>query len=358
MRPKTDYCLFSMKLAPNDLSQIQQAIGSANDILVVTPKNPTTDSLGSALALYLTLPQMGKRVSVVSPEKVTVEVSNLVGIDKVGDTVGSKNFVISLDYEEGSIEKVSYNIEGDKFNLVIEPRPGFSFSEEKVNFSKSVGNSDLLIFIDIPNPEDLGSLTEQLRDMASRMPVINIDTHPNNARYGKINIIQPQAASVSEVMLSLFQGLGYAINADTATNLLMGVSSGTDNFSSPRTTPDSFEAAATLLRMGAQKGQQGGKMSGQTFTPPPGGSYVPQPQPMMPRPRMIPPRPFQHAPQRPQPMQPQMPSMPQPMQSAPMDEAEAPPDWLKPKIFRSGVRSQQNPPAPGFGTHEGKGGMS
>ena len=344
-----------MKIAPNDLSQIQQVIGSANDILVVAPKNPTTDSLASALALYLTLPQIGKRVSVVSSEKVTVEVSNLVGIDKVGDSVGSKNFVISLDYEEGSIEKVSYNIEGAKFNLVIEPRPGFTFSEEKVQFSKSAGNSDLLIFIDVPNPEDLGGLTEQLRDMASRMPVINIDTHGANARYGKINIVQPQAASVSEILVALFQGLGYAINADTATNLLMGIAVGTENFSSPKTTPDAFEAAAALLRSGAQKGPSN-KMGGQTFTPPPGGSYVPQPQFQQPmsRPRVAP-RPFQQPLQRPQPMQPQ--PMTQSMQSAPIDEGEAPPDWLKPKIFRSGVRPQQSTPAAGFGTHEGKGGM-
>ena len=343
-----------MHIAPNDLTQLQQVIEGAKEILVVTHQNPTTDSLAASLALYLTLPQIGKRVSVACPDKVTVEVSNLVGIDKVTDTIGSKNFVISLDYAEGSIEKVSYNIEGDKFNLVVEPRPGFSFSQEKVGFSRSGGNADIIIVIGAPSIDELKQLGLQIGEMANRVTLVNIDTHANNTRYGRINMVFPGLGSVSEAMTQILKGLNLTIPADAATNLLAGVMSATANFTSPKTSPDSFEAAALLMRMGAQKtpstqasmpafmngpqGDTGGYYgSPQSMT---GMAPFPTPQPAKPRPQnfgqTLPPLPSQPA-------------------GLPNDQ-QAPPDWLKPKIFKSGIKTPRT--SADFSPNDGRGSTS
>ena len=59
-----------------------------------------------------------------------------------------KNLVISFPYQEGSIEKVSYNIENDKFNLVIEPRENYPvITPEMIKYSYGGGNTDLIITV-------------------------------------------------------------------------------------------------------------------------------------------------------------------------------------------------------------------
>ena len=108
-----------------EFTKSRELIEKSQDILIVTHEHPTADSIGSSLSLMLGLISLGKKVTVVCPDQVTVELSNFIGVNKIVSDVSKQNFTISLDYVEGSIEKVSYNIEGEKFNLVIEPRPGF-----------------------------------------------------------------------------------------------------------------------------------------------------------------------------------------------------------------------------------------
>lgn len=312
-----------MNIAPNDLQDLRHALDGAKEILLLTVAKPTIDSLASGLALYLTLSQLGKRVTIACPEKVTVGAGNLVGIDKVNSSLGNKNFVISLDYVEGSIEKVSYNIEGDRFNLVIEPRPSFLFSEDKVQYRQSGSNADLILTIGATRLEEFGVFVSDIKNL-SNATLINIDNHASNTRFAKLNLVYPGMGSLSEVVVFLMLQLGLPIDVDSATNLLDGITDATVNFSSTQTTPDSFEAAAILLRAGAQKrtpihtqasdystvtmGQSG--LSQRTATGvPPVQSFAPSYQPT----------------------QSQVPE--QPLTNATNDEA--PPDWLKPKIFRS-----------------------
>ncbi len=115
------------------LTKAKEMVGNAKEVVIVTHGNPTMDSLGGSLALCLGLISLGKKASVICPDPITVGLSSFVGVDKVSKEFGKKNFVISLDYEDGSIEKVSYNIEGKKFNLVVEHRPGYEpFVADKV----------------------------------------------------------------------------------------------------------------------------------------------------------------------------------------------------------------------------------
>lgn len=168
------------------LEEIKKLIEEAKEILIVTHEKPTGDSIGSSLAVYLGLLSLGKNVSVLMPDAMTVEFSNFIGADKIKQSLGNKNFVISLNYQEGSIEKVSYNIEGDKFNLVIEPRGGFeTFNEKDVSYSYGGGHCDLMIAIDTIHLGGLGAVYEQNKELFASKPIINIDHHKDNALYGK-----------------------------------------------------------------------------------------------------------------------------------------------------------------------------
>ncbi len=316
----------------HDIANIKELLDKAGDVLLVTHEHPTFDSMGSTLALYLGLTGLGKKVTVACPDPMTVELSSFVGANKVVNTLGRKNFIISLDYVDGSIEKVSYNIEGNKFNLVIEPRPGFdNFSQDKVHYSYAGSGAGLIITVDTIHLGGLKKLYDEDKELYATKQVVNIDRHPNNAHYGSTNMVNPDASSTAEVVMPLLSGLGVALTEDIATNLFNALLGATNSFQNPNVTSEAYEAAATLVRAGAKRFAK--TISTQEEAPVSGGESVAnEPKRVE---TTIPATPaIAPAPANPSPAttttQPNTPAAtPSPKKQV------APPDWLKPKIFKS-----------------------
>ncbi len=65
----------------NQSNQLQTLLTSASSVAVAVGRNPKMDEMASALSFYLFLKSQGKKISVVSPSEVLVELSSLVGID-------------------------------------------------------------------------------------------------------------------------------------------------------------------------------------------------------------------------------------------------------------------------------------
>jgi len=289
---------------------VQQILATAQSVLVVAPKNPNLDKIAASLALFLSLKKAGKSVVVACPDEMTVEFSPLVGVDKIAQQLGGKNLIISFDYIEDSIEKVSYNIEDNKFNLLIRPKTGFPpLSADKVNYSYS-GGADLIFVIGAQSLEDLGSLYAQESKLYSQNSVVNIDVNAKNTQFGKINLTDPTTSSCSEIIASLISSLKLPIDQDIASNLLLGMEETTEGFTSPGTTAVTFEAAAFCLRAGGRRARKAAKVK-----------QVKKPALRPP----LSPMPSDVSAKRPP--------------AKPEEEKEKPsPDWLEPKIFKGGSR--------------------
>lgn len=237
-----------------ELQKLQQILSPAQRVLIAIPKNPSLDKMAASLSLYLSLKKTGKVTTVACPQPMTMEFSQLVGVDKVTDKIGRKNLVITLDYVKDSIEKVSYNVEGDKFKLVIQPKSGFPPLDAKnVSYSYSGADSELIFVIGAQRLEDLDELYASEKDLYREKQVVNIDHHPQNTQFGKINIFNPQTSSYSEIVTSILKTLNLSFDPDIATNLLTGLQSATNNFQSPNVSAATFEAAAFCLRAGARR---------------------------------------------------------------------------------------------------------
>ena len=89
-------------LITNQKEQIKEIIDSSESIGIVVSENQDIDIVAAALGLYLVLKSNGKNVQVVSKKEPTVEVSNLVGIDKVSKSFAgsTKILTISVPYRE------------------------------------------------------------------------------------------------------------------------------------------------------------------------------------------------------------------------------------------------------------------
>lgn len=289
-----------------NLNSIQEALNGAKNILILSPANPSLDSIAASLALYLSLKKQGKQVLAACPSSMTVAFNRLIGVNKITDRVGGRNLIISFDYLKDSIEKVSYNIESEKFNLVVEPKAGCPPLEtDKVSYSYAGSEADLVFIIGALKLEDLDRLYFNEKGVFDNSLTVNIDNRANNTKFGKVNLVNPQSASCCEILTLLIKRLNLPIDPDTSSNLLAGIEANTSNFQASATSADTFEAAAWCLKNGAKRKQ----FVGQRPMPPAQAPFI-TPQAATPKPPQIPP------------------ITPSPKPTQP------PPDWLKPKVYK------------------------
>ncbi len=238
------------------IQQIKDAIAQSTNIGVVAPKNPTMDEMAGALSLYLLLKNSNKNVSIASPSDPLVEVSSLVGIDKVQKSLAvpgsSGDLTVSFPYTEGEIEKVSYTLEEGYLNIIVKAsEQGLSFDEKDVEYTRGGGGSvDLVFAIGVARISELDPMFDTQNP---DIKIINIDNKPTNEQYGDIVLVSSRLSSISEGVADLALSLDMNIDQDSAQNLLSGISSATNNFQDPKTSSLAFEMVALLMKQGAAR---------------------------------------------------------------------------------------------------------
>lgn len=340
------------------IQKLKDAIAKSNSIGIAVGQNPSVDEMGAALSLYLLLKAANKRVSIAAPVDPIVEISSLVGIDKVQRNFGGEagDLVVSFPYQEGEIEKVSYTLENNFLNIIVKAsEQGLSFDQKDVKYSHGSGSIDLLIVVGAANLNEIGDVIDSQK--LSNISIINIDNKPDNQNYGDIVLVSPQSSSVSEHVADIVLTLGFQIEQDAAQNLFDGVMFATKNFQDPRTSSLAFEVSAFLMKRGAARRpsqQPGARMQTQYDQPAP--SAQPAPQQAAPARQTMPaidqpapaPRPQPQAapmPQSTQQAQPAAQPAPRPTQAQPAPQPQAQPDdaqgddappldWLTPKVYK------------------------
>ena len=85
-----------------------------------------------------------------------------------------------------------------------------------------------------------------------RSPVINIDHHPGNTRYGAVDWVDESAAACGELVYPLVTALGAPFTADVATHIYLAILTDTGSFHFSHMSPRTFDIAARCVEAGAQ----------------------------------------------------------------------------------------------------------
>lgn len=231
-------------------------IESSRSILILLPTKPYFDQVAAGLALYLVLRE-SKETTIACPSPMLVEFNRLVGVNKVTSELGNKNLSIRFsDYKANDIEKVSYDIENGEFRLTVIPKSGFAApKKEQTAFEYSGLSADTAILIGGANETHFPAVSSE---NLAETKLIHIGVRALSLGSGKevISFANP-ASSVSEITATLINQSGFKLDADTATNLLMGIEEGSQEFKGPDVRPETFETVAQLLRAGGQRLSQG-----------------------------------------------------------------------------------------------------
>ena len=96
---------------------------------------------------------------------------------------------------------------------------------------------------------DCGNVDRSAVEIAD-VPMVNIDHHHDNTRFGSINHVDASASSTAEIVWDLMQGLGVALTPAIAEALYVGLVTDTGRFMYENTGPRSHVMAADLIEAG------------------------------------------------------------------------------------------------------------
>ncbi|OGJ70906.1 hypothetical protein A3G69_03885 [Candidatus Peribacteria bacterium RIFCSPLOWO2_12_FULL_53_10] len=246
-----------MTLSADAISAATRAIDDHHRILILPHANVDPDGISSALACYSILKHIGKDVTVLCPDTPPESLAFLPGFEKFTTQVEeSQNFIITVNLDHGiEIDKLRYSVEDHKVNIIVVPKKGM-IRPERISFGEGEKRYDLILAVDTADLALFGSVYSEHVDLFSSVPILNVDHHISNTRYGQVHLIDPTAASATEVLYHWFTHVPAfvsGITPDVATLLLTGLITDTRSFQNPNTTPRSLEIAAELLERGARQ---------------------------------------------------------------------------------------------------------
>lgn len=242
----------------NELTPKQQAselIKQAQNILILTGREPNNDQLSAAIAIQRVLNKLEKQAGIVITDNLpkSAELYDKQFISR--DLQGVRDFIISIDMKSVVVDKLKYNIDGDKLDVTITPLNG-NFTPKDVSFEQGPYKFDLVIVLGVPQIHKMDKIVEQNPTIFDGIHLINIDYHRINEEFGSVNYIDQNSSSVCEMLVSLFESLEQGIVDETiATALYTGITSATHNFTTPDTTAKSMTVAAQMLAAGAKQQQ-------------------------------------------------------------------------------------------------------
>lgn len=263
-----------MDLTPKQ--QTSEAIRQAETILVMTGQRPSVDQVAAVIGLSMILRKVGKRVSAVVTDTLpsSVQILETDGVER--NLGGLRDFILKLDTGKAQVDSLRYEQDDGKLNIHISPaKGGFAPSDVTFDYGEPNFRYDLAIVLGVPTRVRIDRAYEQNLQLFEQIPVVNLDFHRSNENYGAVNLIEPNASSLCEMLVALSESLqGGLLDAEIATTLLMGIVASTDRFTAAHTTSKSLTVAAQMMAAGARQqavvkalyrggGEQGRSDSGQ-----------------------------------------------------------------------------------------------
>ena len=191
--------------------ELQSLLQNPKDIVITVHRGPDGDALGSALALYSILSQLGHSVTVISPN----------------------NYASFLYWMKGNED------------IVV-----FTEQEEKaIDITK---NADLIFLLDFNNLSRIGEYTEVIREASAKK--IMIDHHQDpDFEAADIVISDTKYCSTAQLLFEVIESLGYnhLINKDVAECIYTGIMTDTGSFKFSSVTSETHKVVAQLIDAGA-----------------------------------------------------------------------------------------------------------
>ena len=235
--------------------QIFEQIKKAKNILITFNKTWPGDAVAAALAFYLFIKKMGQTVDVVAEKTQAKKIYRfLPAYNEIhGSLENLRQFIVSLDITNAKVGQIKYEVKDNILDFIISPKEGF-FSPDDITARTSNFKYDLIITLNTPDLETLGTIYDNDTEFFYQVPIINIDHKAGNEGYGQINLVELTAIATTEILFNLFSSYARElIDEDIATCLLAGIIAKTRSFKTQNITPQALLVSYQLIAMGARR---------------------------------------------------------------------------------------------------------
>ena len=181
------------------LDNILEEIKKAESIVILTHENPDGDAVGSSIAMYLGLKELGKTPDIIIPE----------------------------------------------FPRAFENLPGI----ENIKKESDIENYDLAIALDTASIKMLNGYSKYFEDAKTK---IVIDHHSSYTMFGDYNYVDQDSPACAQLLLVLFNYLNIEVSKEIGTDILAGIITDTGGFRYDGVTAETFELVAGLCQKGVK----------------------------------------------------------------------------------------------------------
>lgn len=240
------------------IKQFDKLVNNSAHILLLIPERPRHDLYCCAMAIahHCAERSILTTIAFSDPYQETASLNFLPVPESCTIThsiSGSRDLVLSFKTEYNKILNVRTETTPESLNIYITPEKGMIDSRD-FSFLPAKFPYDLIIAIGAVDKESMGRIYDEIPDIFYELPIINIDNKSSNERYGKINIVNAVASSVSEVVGDILQQTSLKkISKQAAQCLLTGIISETNSFQNHNTTPHALTFAGQLIDLGADQ---------------------------------------------------------------------------------------------------------
>lgn len=242
-------------MALSELQQLSGLFSGSRHVLVLFNAPDNGDAIGSAVALKTLLEKQGKQVDIACSGFAAPKMfSFLPKISEIKSELGHlQKFIIKVDVSKNPIDTISYDVKDGVLSLYLTPKQGL-LSKYELRTAQSTFKYDLIVTLNTPDLESLGTIFLNNTDLFYRTAIVNIDHQANNERYGHVNLIDLTATSTAEIIFTVVKQLGEQhLDAATATAILTGMTVATKSFKDPNITPATLQIASALVNSGADR---------------------------------------------------------------------------------------------------------
>jgi len=197
----------------SQLAILKSKINNSQKLVIVPHNNPDGDALGSSLGLYGTLRNMGKEVSVISPNEFPGFLNWMHGVEDV-----------------------------------------LIFDKQIKKATELIKASELVIFLDFNALSRIKNMQKLFEE--DDTPRVMIDHHPfPEANTAELQISVPEASSTCELLFHVLTEIDLKshITKEAAECIYAGIMTDTGSLNYNSSRPETYLIVADLLKMGIDK---------------------------------------------------------------------------------------------------------
>lgn len=225
--------------------QVKEIFEKAQSVLIVLGNNTDSDLACLAASLVEVFGAYKKQSLLVTGRELPIAAKPLVKPELLRQRLDPESLVISFDWTKSQLDKVSYNVDGDRFDLLVSSR-GKRINPADISYSYRGQKFDLIVSVGVRGLEELNSFGIET-DLFNHLPSVNFDKSRENTQFAKINLLSGSSDGVCYLATNTFKGAKIVLPTKAAEIMLVGIREATKNFTTV-TDPATFEAAAYLKR--------------------------------------------------------------------------------------------------------------